>query len=139
PRRPPAAPIEPSQFVLMPPEQTHFDSDSNSQSISPDGHQIAFVARGADGRSLLWIRPVDSLAARPLAGTDESTWPFWSPDGRALGGAAWTEQQTRGRGRPETRMAQLLREWQPVGGPGAKRAARARPAILQRGDALPTR
>ncbi len=98
-RRPPAAPIEPSQFVLMPPEQTQFASDSNSQSISPDGHQIAFVAQGADGRSLLWIRPVDSLVARPLAGTDESTWPFWSPDGRALGFFA----QPQGAGRQHPR------------------------------------
>jgi eukaryotic-like serine/threonine-protein kinase len=84
-RRLPTEPLEPSQFVLLPPEQTHFASDPNSQSISPDGRYIAFVAQGGDGRSLLWIRPIDSLAARPLAGTDEATSPFWSPDNRAVG------------------------------------------------------
>jgi Tol biopolymer transport system component len=84
-RRLPTEPLEPSQFVLLPPEQTHFASDPNSQSISPDGRYVAFVAQGGDGRSLLWIRPIDSLVARPLAGTDEATSPFWSPDNRAVG------------------------------------------------------
>lgn len=30
----------------------------------------------------LWIRPLDSLAAAPLAGTEGATYPFWSPDGQ---------------------------------------------------------
>jgi serine/threonine protein kinase len=83
--RVPTAAIEPSQFVLTPPETTHFVSAPYSQSISPDGRQVAFVARAADGRSLVWIRPIDSLVARPLPGTDEPEGPFWSPDGRAVG------------------------------------------------------
>ena len=34
---------------------------------------------------MLWIRSFDSLAARPLAGTEGGTWPFWSPNSRRLG------------------------------------------------------
>ena len=36
----------------------------------------------------LWLRPLDSAAARPLAGTENARFPFWSPDGRSVGFAA---------------------------------------------------
>lgn len=52
--------------------------------ISPDGKQIAFSAVTA-GKPQLWLRALDSLEARALAGTEEGTYPFWSPDGRSLG------------------------------------------------------
>jgi hypothetical protein len=50
-------------------------------SISPDGRRPAFVAAAADGTRRLWIRPLDSLAAMPLAETEGAANPFWSPDG----------------------------------------------------------
>jgi Tol biopolymer transport system component len=53
--------------------------------LSPDGTRLAFVARDSAGKSLLWIRPLDSLAAQPLLGTENPSYPFWSPDGRSLG------------------------------------------------------
>ncbi len=35
--------------------------------------------------AMLWVRPLESLTARPLAGTEGATSiPFWSPDGRSL-------------------------------------------------------
>jgi len=49
-------------------------------SLSPDGGYLAFVAN-AGGANQVWLRPLDALAARPLAGTDGATYPFWSPDG----------------------------------------------------------
>jgi len=51
-------------------------------SISPDGGRISFVAAAADGIERLWIRPLDSLAAEPLAETEGAGYPFWSPDGK---------------------------------------------------------
>ena len=33
----------------------------------------------------MYVRPLNSLTAQPLNGTDEATYPFWSPDGRELG------------------------------------------------------
>ncbi len=53
--------------------------------ISPDGSQLAFVAPGPSGISSLWLRPLDSIEARVLPGTEGAMFPFWSPDGHFLG------------------------------------------------------
>ena len=53
--------------------------------LSPDGTRIAFTARDEKSKILLYVRPLNSLAAQPLNGTDEATYPFWSPDGRKIG------------------------------------------------------
>jgi Tol biopolymer transport system component len=52
--------------------------------ISPDGQFLTFVAESPSG-SKLWVRTLDSQAARELPGTDGATFPFWSPDSRSLG------------------------------------------------------
>jgi len=52
--------------------------------LSPDGRILAFVT-GSGGPSQLWVRSMDALDARPLAGTEGATYPFWSPDGAYLG------------------------------------------------------
>ena len=52
--------------------------------LSPDGRSLVFVATG-DGPSRLWLRPLDQAEARPLAGTEGATYPFWSPDSRSVG------------------------------------------------------
>src|SRR5437867_4408330 len=38
-----------------------------------------------EGKSQLWVRPLDSPAAQPLAGTDGAIYPFWSPDSASVG------------------------------------------------------
>ena len=53
--------------------------------ISPDGRLVVFIAAGADGKRSLWIRPLQSLQATQLAGTEDALQPFWSPDGRSIG------------------------------------------------------
>ncbi len=53
--------------------------------VSPDGRQVAFVARNAAGSTLIWVRSLDTLAAKGLAGTEGGSGPFWSPDSRSLG------------------------------------------------------
>jgi len=52
--------------------------------ISPDGQFLTLVAESPSG-SKLWVRTLDSQAARELPGTDGATFPFWSPDSRSLG------------------------------------------------------
>jgi Tol biopolymer transport system component len=53
--------------------------------VSPDGRQLAFIALNAAGTAFLWVRALDSLAARALAGTDGASAPFWSPNGQFVG------------------------------------------------------
>ena len=65
------------------------DWSDASFAISPDGTQIAYIARAPTGGPAIFIRPVASLTARMLitGGTGGLTYekPFWSPDGSALG------------------------------------------------------
>jgi eukaryotic-like serine/threonine-protein kinase len=54
-----------------------------SVALSADGRQILFVA-DSEGRPHVWVRAIDSVLARPLAGTAGGAYPFWSPDGRSI-------------------------------------------------------
>jgi len=65
-------------------ELTTPPTSDSSVAVSPDGRTVIFVGRTA-GRSKLWLRTLDSATARPLAGTDRGTRPFWSPDGKSIG------------------------------------------------------
>ncbi len=60
-------------------------SDLRAAALSPDGSRLVFVAKDSSGKKLLWIRPLDSLAVQPLAGTENPSFPFWSPDSRFVG------------------------------------------------------
>src|SRR5881296_745606 len=59
-------------------------TDPISFAISPDGRRLVFSASN-EGKSQLWVRPLDSVAAQPLAGTDGASYPFWSPDTASVG------------------------------------------------------
>ena len=52
--------------------------------LSPDGTQLALAAAGYVGRTPLWVRPLNGLSTRPIAGTEGATAPFWSPDSRSI-------------------------------------------------------
>jgi Tol biopolymer transport system component len=72
------------RFSIQPPSNTglrrvHSPADF---ALSPDGRRIAFVAAGEAGHRLLWIHPFDSFVDQPLQGTEDATFPFWSPDSR---------------------------------------------------------
>jgi serine/threonine protein kinase len=57
--------MEPLRFEIPVPENATL-SLINSFAVSPDGRQLAFAAKGSDGILRLWVRPLDSLSARPL-------------------------------------------------------------------------
>ncbi len=59
-------------------------TDPISFAISPDGRRLVFSAMN-EGKSQLWVRSLDSVAAQPVAGTDGGTYPFWSPDSASVG------------------------------------------------------
>ncbi len=74
--------------VINPPEKTTLNLTGDAAGppvLSPDGTAIAFAATSADGKSALWVRPMNSLDARAVPGTEGATFPFWSPDSRSVG------------------------------------------------------
>jgi Tol biopolymer transport system component len=77
-----AAPI---QFTVAAPETTTFLESPAAMAVSPDGRHLAFVALTPDGKELLWVRSLESVAARELAGTEGARAPFWSPDSQGIG------------------------------------------------------
>ncbi len=52
--------------------------------VSPDGRMVVFGS-ALDSRSVLWLRTLDSPAARPLTQTEAHETPFWSGDSRSIG------------------------------------------------------
>ena len=82
----PAAPVRATRFQVTLPENVNF---SQFVSVSPDGHKLVFNATGE--QSGLWLRDLDTLEWRKLAGTEGATSPFWSPDSRFLAFAVRNE------------------------------------------------
>jgi eukaryotic-like serine/threonine-protein kinase len=68
------------RLSILPPENASFESFA----VSPDGRRLAFTA-ARNGQMALWVRALDSVEAKPLAGTDNASWPFWSPDSLSIG------------------------------------------------------
>src|ERR1700678_1715394 len=73
--------------AINPPEQAHVNLTGDTAGppvLSLDRSRVAFAATGVDGKTTIWMRPVNSLDARQLLGTDDSIFPFWSFDGRSI-------------------------------------------------------
>jgi hypothetical protein len=49
---------------------------------SPDGRRLVYVAFAADNKPQLWVRRLDGVSGQLLPGTQDATFPFWSPDSR---------------------------------------------------------
>ncbi len=73
------------RFSISAPPEGVFHPLGGFLRVSPDGRMLAFVSSGKDRKSMLWIRPLNDLKARPIAGTEGAEWPFWSPDNLNLG------------------------------------------------------
>ena len=84
--RQPAAEAPVLRLQINPPDGGQFDrlgAFSPSLALSPDGRTAVFGAT-VDGKRALWLRSLDDTKARPLSGTQNATWPFWSPDGKSI-------------------------------------------------------
>jgi serine/threonine-protein kinase len=93
-RREPAitVPRPVTRFVITPPSSTTLASLGGLDlTISPDGSRIAYFVREGDGGVVLYVRDLDGLNARRVAGTEVldvgfgNMNPFFSPDGRSIG------------------------------------------------------
>ena len=67
-----------------PPNLAFNDTQADYVTVSPNGQKIAFTATSEEGKTQLWVRPLDSLDAQLLPGSDEAIEPFWSPDSRSI-------------------------------------------------------
>jgi Tol biopolymer transport system component len=75
-----------SRFTIPQPEGVFLNTDGASPAVSPDGRSLAFVAFDSSGTPRIWLRKLESTAAKPLAGTENTEYPvFWSPDSRQIG------------------------------------------------------
>jgi serine/threonine protein kinase len=75
---------QPSPIVRFPLPIPASIQNASPPVVSPDGRNIVF-AGDADGRRMVWIRPLDAIDPRPLPGTEGVLRPFWSPDSRFVG------------------------------------------------------
>ncbi|HET9529649.1 MAG TPA: protein kinase [Blastocatellia bacterium] len=78
--RRPAVDVTATRFVIPASEKETF----TSLAVSPDGRRLVY-GTSTEGKRRLWVRPLASLTAQPLPGTDKAdteAFPFWSPDSR---------------------------------------------------------
>src|ERR1700732_5051775 len=70
--------------ITLPPGDQLAALDDVAIAISPDGTQLAYVAIRGSTRQI-FLRALNSLEAKPLAGTEGARTPFFSPDGQWIG------------------------------------------------------
>ncbi|KAA3632147.1 MAG: hypothetical protein DWP97_11640 [Calditrichaeota bacterium] len=67
-------------------ETTIQSSGGGHLSISPDGSKLVYLAEDSTTKKeMLWVRPLNSLKAVQLQGTEGALYPFWSPDSKQIG------------------------------------------------------
>ena len=71
------------RLSILPPEKANLIA-GQAPTVSPDGTHLVFAVTDATGRTVLYLRALDSGGAQPLIGTEEGILPFWSPDSREL-------------------------------------------------------
>jgi serine/threonine-protein kinase len=81
----PDASLPASRFAIVTPaaELLNVSSADRDLALSPDGRHLVYRAAGSTTNgSLLFLRPLDQLDARPIGDSENAFSPFFSPDGR---------------------------------------------------------
>lgn len=73
--------LKTSRFAISVPENV---KTMSWPQLSPDGQYLAFLGTDTSGQKSIWIRPLNSLIAYPIPGTDDCYRPFWSFDSKSL-------------------------------------------------------
>jgi serine/threonine protein kinase/Tol biopolymer transport system component len=71
--------------LLPPPGLTFSTARYGGLALSPDGRYLVIGGMSEGGDVMLWLRALNSTAARPLPGSEGARWPFWSPDSHSIG------------------------------------------------------
>ncbi len=80
--RRPVPPVLPAEFSIDLPGNLRLDLDAGIGVVAPDSRSLVVPATDTDGLRRLWWRSFASATLRPLAGTEDAAFPFWSPDGK---------------------------------------------------------
>jgi Tol biopolymer transport system component/tRNA A-37 threonylcarbamoyl transferase component Bud32 len=100
-----ASSAPPVRFEIAETPGTEMVIDGALAAISPDGRSLAYAAADSAGVVRLWVRPLESLTARELAGTENVQLPFWSPDNKYIAFFSGEEKLMKvavNGGKPET-------------------------------------
>ena len=81
-RRAPEAPAA-RLSIAIPPDVRLNATTVGMLALSPDGATLVFVGESQSGAQL-YARPLDQLAATPVAGTIGAGYPIFAPDGRSV-------------------------------------------------------
>src|SRR5215470_2050762 len=81
--RPAEAPVLRANLVLPP--KLRLDPINTAVALSPDRKKLVMAAVGDGGKQQLYLRSLDALTVQPIQGTEEATYPFWSPDANYIG------------------------------------------------------
>ncbi len=62
-----------------------FTSDvGGPPALSPDARSLVYAAQSQNGTRMLWLQRLSAGGPQPLSGTENATFPFWSPDSRSI-------------------------------------------------------
>ena len=82
--------VRPLRFTIAQPEDATLTgrigarlSTTPQFAVSPDGRYVVLVAMSQSVPSL-WLRSLDTLEIKRISGTEQASYPFWSPDGRFI-------------------------------------------------------
>ncbi len=89
--RSPVAAAERTTLAIAPTEGIRM---SGGAAISPDGRSFVYVGLGAETAPSLWLYSIQSGTSRELPGTDDASYPFWSPRRDAVGFFAGGQMKT---------------------------------------------
>jgi Tol biopolymer transport system component len=81
---PASAPVPRLMTSILPPPGVDLVPDRHGLALSPDGKQLAFIARDDTGQSI-WVRSLSRDTVRKLPNTETAESLFWSPDSSSLG------------------------------------------------------
>jgi Tol biopolymer transport system component/predicted Ser/Thr protein kinase len=84
----PTAPKAVTRFVMSLPPGQRLDTLRPAIAISPDGTRLVYAASSIGNQPQLYVRAMNSFEVRPIPGTEDGRYPFFSPDGQWVGFSA---------------------------------------------------